>query len=108
MCTRPVTARDERFSLILKCFECGDDILRSLHACRIGFRSDEDEVVVHHRVALHPEAFGDEFLFGWLGMHEHDVRVAAPARVERLTRTLGYDPNVNSGLRLEEWEDVAE
>ena len=48
------------------------------------FGPDDDEVVVHHLVALHAEALGDEFLLERLGMHEDHVGVAAPAHVERL------------------------
>ena len=80
----------------------------ALDAGRIALRADQDEVVVHHRIALHAEAFGEEFLFRRLGVHEHHVGVAAPAGVERLAGALRHHLHVDAGLGLEQRQDVAE
>ena len=85
-----------------------DDVLAALDAGRIALRPDQDEVVVHHRIALHAEAFGDEFLLLRLGVHEHHVGIAAPAGVERLAGALRDDLHVDAGLGLEQRQDVAE
>ena len=82
--------------------------LRALDAGRIALRPDQDEVVVHHRIALHAEAVGDEFLLLRLGVHEHHVGVAAPAGVERLAGALRDHLHVDAGLGLEQRQDVAE
>ena len=72
------------------------------------FGSDQDEVVVHHRLALEPEALGDEFLLLRPGMDEDDVGIAAPAGVERLAGALRDDADLDAGLRLEQRQDMAE
>ncbi len=71
-------------------------------------RPDQDEVVVHHRIALHAEAVGDEFLLLRPRVHEHHVGVAAPAGVERLAGALRDHAHVDAGLLLEQRQDVAE
>ena len=103
-----VAARDEGGALGLDRLERGDDVLGALDAGRIALRPDQDEVVVHHRIALHAEAFGDELLFLRLGMHEHHVGIAAAAGVERLAGALRHHLHVDAGLRLEQRQDVAE
>jgi len=35
----------------------------ALDAGRIGLRADQDEVVVHHGIALDAKAFGEKFFF---------------------------------------------
>ena len=102
-----VAARDERRALALIVFSAGDDVL-ALDAGRIALRPDQDEVVVHHRIALHAEAVGDELLLLRLGVHEHHVGVAAPAGVERLAGALRHHLHVDAGLGLEQRQDVAE
>ena len=79
-----VAARDERRLFFLDSLECLGDVLHALDVGRIALRPDENEVVVHHREALHALTLGKEFFFRRLGVHEHDVSVAAPAGVERL------------------------
>ncbi len=83
-----VPARDERGCLGLDGLQRGGDVLRALDAGRVGFRTDQDKVVVHHRLALDAEAILDELQLLRAGMHEHHVRVAAPAGIERLPGAL--------------------
>ena len=71
-------------------------------AARIGARADQDEVVVHHRIALHAEALGEELVLLRLRMHEDDVGIAAPRRVERLAGAQRHDLHVDAGARLEQ------
>ena len=59
-------------------------------------------------IALHAEAFGQEFFLRRLGVHEHHVGIAAPAGVERLTGALRDHLHVDAGLGLEQRQDVAE
>ena len=49
----PVAARDERRALGLDRLQRRDDVLHALDAGRIALRADQDEVVVHHGIALH-------------------------------------------------------
>ena len=103
-----VAARDEVGALGLDRLQRGDDVLRSLDAGRIALRPDQDEVVVHDGIALHAKAVGEELFFLRLGMDEHDVGIAAPGGVERLSGALRHHLHVDAGLRLEHRQDVAE
>ena len=103
-----VAARNERDALVFQCFECGNDILRSLNAGRIALRADQDEVVVHYRVTLDAESFRHEFLLREPRVDEHDVGVATAAGIDRLAGALRDDPHVNSRLRLKQRQEVAE
>ena len=67
----------------------------------IRLRSDEDEVVVHDRQALHAVAFAQELLFGGFRVHEDHVRIAAAREVERLARAERHDAHLDAGLLLE-------
>ena len=55
-----VAARHEGRGLVLDRGQRRDDVLAALDAGRIAVGSDEDEVVVHHRKALHAETVRDE------------------------------------------------
>jgi hypothetical protein len=85
-----------------------DDIPAACDAGRIALRADQDEVVVHDRIALHTRAFGHELLFGRPGVHEHNVGVTAPAGVERLAGALRDHLHVDAGLGFEDRQDVTE
>ena len=71
-------------------------------------RADQDEVVVHHRVTLDAEAFRQEFLLRRFRVDEHDVGVAAAAGIERLAGALRDHLHIDSGLGLEQRQDMAE
>ena len=87
--------------LVVQGLQCRDDILRARDTGGILLRSDQDEVVVHHRIALHAEALGEEGFLGGPGMDEHDVGIAAPRRVERLAGALGHHLHLDAGPGLE-------
>src|SRR5260221_10214273 len=59
-----ITARDKRRTLLLDRLERRNDVLAAVDAGGITLRSDQDEVVVHHRVALYAEPVGDESFLG--------------------------------------------
>ena len=75
---------------------------------RIGVRADDDEVVVHDVVALGRVALGDEGVLGRPIVHEHDVRVAAPADVEGLAGAERHDLHRDAGIGSEERQEMAE
>ncbi len=103
-----VAARNEVGALGLDRTERCDDVLRALDAGRIALRADQDEVVVHHGVALDAEAFGEKFFFRRFGVDEHDVGIAAARGIERLSGALRHHLDVDAGLGLEHRQDVAE
>ena len=72
------------------------------------FRSDQDEVVVHHRVALYAEPIGDEFFLGCLGVDKHNVGVPATSGIECLPGSLCEHLHIDAGLGFEQGEYVAE
>src|SRR6266851_7646098 len=106
MRARLVAARDERDPFVLECLERGDDILRSLDASRIALRSDQDEVVVHHRVALHAKTFRQEFLLRRFGVDEHNVCVSAAPGIERLAGSLRDDFHIDPSFGFEQRQDM--
>ena len=72
------------------------------HFRGIVLRSDHDEVVVHDVAPADTFTFGDEAILRFAIVHEHDVRVAAPANVERLAGAQGDDVHRDAGLFLEQ------
>ena len=108
MCARAVGARDEWRSLRLDGLQRRHDVIHALDAGRIAVRTDQNEVVVHNRIAHHAEAVGEELLLLRLGMHEHHIGIAPSASIERLARALCDDTHVYAGRRLEQWKDVTE
>ena len=83
-------------------------ILAAGHLRRIRLRPDQDEVVVHHLVAAHAVALGDELLLERPRVHEHHVGVAAPAHVERLAGAERHHAHLDAGLLLEDGQQVLE
>ena len=83
------------------------DIL-ALDAGRIALRSDQDEIVVHHRIALHAQAFGEKLLLGGPGVDQHDIGVAAPRGVERLAGALRQHLHADAELLLDDRQQIAE
>ena len=77
-----------------------------LDACRIALGADQHEIIVHHWVALHPEAVGDEFLLLRPCVDEDDIGVAAPCGLECLSRSLRDHLDIDAGLLLEEWQKI--
>jgi hypothetical protein len=71
-------------------------------------RTNDHEIVVHDLVALDAKPFGDEFLFRRLVMDEHNVGIAAPPDIERLSGADGNDFHLDPGCRSEPPQDVAE
>ena len=86
----------------------GNDVLGAVDASRIALRPDQDEIIVHHRIAPHAKAVGDEFLLLRLSVHEHHIGVAAAAGVERLAGALRDHAHVDAGFLLEQRQDMAE
>src|SRR5689334_4688705 len=105
---RAIATRDERGSLRLDGLQSRHDVAHALDAGWVAFRADQDEVVIHHRIKLHAEAVGDELLLLRLGMHENDIGIAPPGRIERLPGALSDDTHIDAGFRLEQWKDVTE
>ena len=103
-----IAARDERRALVLDGLERRHDVLAAVGAGGIALRSDQDEVVVHHRVALYAEAFGEEFFLGGLGVDKYDIGVPAPTGIERLPGSLCDNLHIDTGLGLEQRQYVSE
>ena len=85
-----------------------NDVLRSLDAGRVALRADQDEVVVHHGVALDAKAFGEKLFLCGFCVDEHDVGIATARGIERLPRALRHHLHVDAGPGLEHRQDVAE
>ncbi len=107
MGARAIAARDEGRLFLLDRLKRPGDVLLAFDAGGIALRPDQHEIVVHHRVALHAFALGEEFFFRRFGMHEYDVGIPAPAGVERLASSLRDDFHVDAGLLLEQRQNVA-
>src|SRR6185503_8347770 len=104
----PVAARHERRPRRADFAERFERVLAAAHFRRVGFRTDQDEVVVHDVLPLHAEALGEEPLFQRSGMNENDVGVAATPHVERLAGAERDDAHLNAGLLFELWQQVLE
>ena len=85
-----------------------NDIARPGHARRIGGRSDDDKIVVHDVKTFHPVTFGDESLFGGLGVHKKDIAIAVHRILDRLSGADGDDSHLDVGLVLKKWQDLLE
>ncbi len=75
---------------------------------RIVLRADEDEIVVHHVLAVAAVAFGDELVLGGAVVHEQHVGVAAAADVQRLAGADSDDADLDRGRLLELGQNPAE
>jgi hypothetical protein len=102
-----VAARDEGRVAGGQLLQALDDV-GALHAGRVGLGADEDEVVVHDRVALDAEAVGDELVLGLLVVHEHHVGIAAAAGVQRLAGAQRHHLDVDAAGLLELGQQVGE
>ena len=80
----------------------------ALMVCSAVTMTDQHEVIVHNRIALQAKTFGEKFLLGRLGMHEHHIGIAAPGGVERLAGALRHHLHVDAGLFLEDRQQIAE
>jgi hypothetical protein len=103
-----ITARDKRRALLLDGLERRNNVLAAVDAGGIALWSDQDEVVVHHRVALYAEPIGDEFFLGCLGVDKHNVGVPATTGIECLPGSLCEHLHIDAGLGFEQGEYVAE
>ena len=83
-----VAARDERRTGRRDGLERGDGILSAPDPGRVGIGSDKDEIVPRDLTPVDAVTLVDEFLLGLGVVDENEIRVAAPRRVERLTRAL--------------------
>ena len=94
-----VGARNERRLRGLDLLRSAPSTFLARRLCRVGFRTDEDEVVVHHRMAV--DALCPSAMYFPLrppGMHEDDVGIAPPPYVERLSGPDGNHPHLDPGL----------
>ena len=103
-----IAPRDKRRPCLLYLPEGDGHVLRALHMSGVGLGADEHEIVVHDVVALDPLPFGHELLFQRFRMHQHHVRIAAPADIERLARAHGDHPHLDAGFPLEYRQQVLE
>jgi len=77
-------------------------VCHAFDAGGIAIWPDQNEVVVHCWISLHAMAFGDELLLRNLCMREHNIGIAAPRIVERLTSAHCDNVHSNAGLLREE------
>ena len=59
-------------------------ILQAANSGRVGFRSDNHEVVVHHVAAIDAVAVGHELVLACAIMHQQRIGIAARADRQRL------------------------
>ena len=100
-----VAAAHEGQLLFGEGLEGGGDVL-ALDARRIGFGSDEHEVVVHHLMAIHAEAVGHEFFFKSGRMHEQHVHVAVLAVRQRLAGAHGNPFQIKARILFEDGLEI--
>ena len=101
-----VAARDKIAVASGQLFQRLDDVL-ALDTGGIVLGAHQDEVVVHHGVALHAPAVGDKLFFGHLVVHEQHIRVAAARRVERLPCTQGHHLHIQAAGLLELGQQIS-
>src|SRR5215204_5090999 len=103
-----VTARNERSSLLADARQRSHSILLPFNACRIGHRTDNDEVVVHDRLPLNAEARIHERLLGLCVVDEDNICIAVLARLERLPGAKCDYPNLDTRFLCELRQEVVE
>ena len=85
-----------------------DGIVVAFDMGGIGLRADDDEVVVHQRLALHAIALGDEFLLAGPVMDEQHVGIALLADLEGLAGPDRDDAHLDAGLLGEDRQQIFE
>src|SRR5215510_9183728 len=93
-----VATRNEAGLLFLYVLKRLGKVPHALNAGRIVLWTNQNEVVVHYRKALHALALGKEFLFRRFGVHEHHIGIAAPCGIKRLASALRQYLHRDSGL----------
>ena len=103
-----VAARDKRRLRLGDLAERRNGIMPAGDMRRIGGGSDDDKIVPGDLPVPRAMPLRDELLLGVGVMHEDEIGVAAPRRVERLSGALRQHMHVNPGLPREDREDRAE
>src|SRR5262249_5664343 len=106
MGARAISARYERCPLFLDRLKGLGNVFHTLDASWVVFRPNEDEVIVHNRVALHSVALGYELFFRRFSVDKNDIRVASSSSIEGLTCSLSDNLYVDSSLGFEQRQDV--
>ena len=86
-----VTSRDERRFGLSDSSERPGWVLHAFDACRVFCRTDNDEVIVHHRIPFCSITFGDEFFLSRLGVDKDDVHIAVHAVADGCPSPFGED-----------------
>src|SRR5262245_56642536 len=108
MGARTIAPRYERRRFGLDRFKRLRNVLQILNARGIALWPDQYEIIVHDGNALHTVAFVDEPILRRFVVHQHDVGLAASARIERLTGALREHFHVDTDLLCKEGQDVVE
>ena len=91
-----VTARDETGA-------AGREFFERLHNVpafgfgRVRLRTNQHEIVVHHRKALDGNTIGHHLFFGRRVVHKQHVGIAAPPHVQRLAGTQSDHFHIHPG-----------
>jgi len=88
--------------------ECGNGVVAALDLRRIGFWADKDKVVPRDLTTVNAVTLADEFLLGLGVVHENEIRIITPRRIERLTRALHQHMYRDAGLFCELRQDGRE
>ena len=74
----------------------------------VGFRTDEDEIVVHHGLPVHAVALGNKLGLQGRGVYEDDVDVALARELEAGAGTAGNDLDADPRSGLEIWVQIGQ
>jgi hypothetical protein len=94
--------------LVLDSLKCLRDILHAFDTGGIALWPDQHKVVVHDRMPFHAVSFGHERLFCRFGMYKHNISVATPTNVERLTGADRPHFHGDAGLQCKERQQMLE
>ena len=96
-----IATRDERRFRGFDFTQCIENFLAAGDLRGIALRTNQNEIVVHHRIATHSLPFCYEFVFGRPVVNKYDIGVAAPPDIECLSGAHGNNANLDTGVALE-------
>jgi hypothetical protein len=101
-----IAARNEAPICVPNGAECSEDIAIAFDLRGIGCGTNDHKIIPRNLAAADSMAFTHEFCLGFWVMDQHEIGIAAPRHIERLTGAERHDSNRDSALPGEERQNL--